>query len=75
MIENFKPFKLNHGLMEAGYANHQSATLKSVPNSGSIYDAQSTSVSMTATMDTSGGLVLGMYSVPKDTLKTVYRNG
>ncbi|XP_031112267.1 uncharacterized protein LOC116016248 [Ipomoea triloba] len=59
VIENFKPFKLNHGLMEAGYVSHQSATLKSAPNSGSIYDAQSTSVSMTATMDTSGGLVLG----------------
>ncbi|XP_019166757.1 PREDICTED: uncharacterized protein LOC109162478 isoform X2 [Ipomoea nil] len=59
VIENFKPFKLNHGLMEAGYVNHQSAILKSAPNSGSIYDAQCTSVSMTATMDTSGGLVLG----------------
>lgn len=54
VIDNFKPFKLNHGLMEAGYITHESA-----PNSGSAHTAQTTSVSMTATMNTSGGLVLG----------------
>lgn len=60
MIENFKSFKLNHALMEVGYVNHQSATRSAAPNHGSIYDAQVTSISMTATMDTSGkSLILG----------------
>ncbi|CAH9109740.1 unnamed protein product [Cuscuta epithymum] len=57
VIDNFKPFKLNHGLMEAGYVNHES--LKSAPNSASAHTVQTTSVSMTATMNMSGGLILG----------------
>lgn len=60
VIENFKSFKLNHGIMEAGYVNHQSATLKATASdSGPVYNAQDLSVSMTATMDASGSLVLG----------------
>ncbi|KAL3531037.1 hypothetical protein ACH5RR_010359 [Cinchona calisaya] len=60
VIENFKSFKLNHALMEVGYVNHQSASLQSTASdAGPLYDAQTTSVSMTATMDTSGNLVLG----------------
>lgn len=60
MIENFKSFKLNHGIMETGYANHQSATLNATAsNSGPVYNAQDLSVSMTATIDVSGNLVLG----------------
>lgn len=61
VIENFKSFKLNHALMEVGYVNHQSATLQSAAsNQASVYDAQATSISMTATMDTSGrSLILG----------------
>lgn len=46
--------------MEAGYANHQSATLKATASdAGPVYNAQDLSVSMTATMDASGNLVLG----------------
>ncbi|XP_055812901.1 uncharacterized protein LOC129882561 isoform X2 [Solanum dulcamara] len=60
VIENFKSFKLKHGIMEAGYVNHQSATLKATASdSGPVYNAQDLSVSMTATMDASGNLVLG----------------
>ncbi|XP_060203019.1 uncharacterized protein LOC132631460 isoform X2 [Lycium barbarum] len=60
VLENFKSFKLNHGIMEAGYANHQSATLKATASdSGPVYNAQDLSVSMTATMDALGNLVLG----------------
>lgn len=63
MIENFKSFKLNHALMEAGYVNHQSATLQSTSSHDSVYDAQATSISMTATMDSSGrSLILGNFS-------------
>ncbi|KAD5317708.1 hypothetical protein E3N88_17654 [Mikania micrantha] len=51
VIENFNSFKLNHGLMELGYVGHQDATLQP--------GAETSSVSMTATMDTSGNLVLG----------------
>ncbi|KAI7728045.1 hypothetical protein M8C21_015000 [Ambrosia artemisiifolia] len=51
VIENFSSFKLNHGLMEVGYVGHQKATRQP--------SAETLSVSMTATMDTSGNLVLG----------------
>ncbi|CAN4081018.1 unnamed protein product [Withania somnifera] len=60
VIENFKSFKLNHGIMEAGYCKHQSATMKATASDpGPVYNAQDLSVSMTATMDASGNLVLG----------------
>lgn len=60
VIENFNSFKLNHGLMEAGYVGHQNATLESiVSDSKSVNHAESTSISMTATMDTMGNLILG----------------
>ncbi|PIN06232.1 hypothetical protein CDL12_21220 [Handroanthus impetiginosus] len=52
VLENFKPFNLNHGLMEVGYVNHST-------DSGTEYDDNTTSISMTATMDMSGRLVLG----------------
>ncbi|KAI3781737.1 hypothetical protein L2E82_11761 [Cichorium intybus] len=60
VIENFSSFKLNHGLMEVGYIGHQDAILQ--PNNlDSGYDnhAETSSISMTATMDTLGNLVLG----------------
>ncbi|KAG8388858.1 hypothetical protein BUALT_Bualt02G0168700 [Buddleja alternifolia] len=60
VVENFKSFKLNHGLMEVGYVNHQSALDSSATSdSGTGYDANTASISMTATMDMSGRLVLG----------------
>jgi len=42
--------------MEAGYSNHQSASV-----SGLDVDERMLSISMTATMDTSGNLVLGNF--------------
>ncbi|KAM3326005.1 glycerol 3-phosphate dehydrogenase isoform X1 [Capsicum chacoense] len=66
VIENFKSFKLNHGIMETGYANHQSATLNATAsNSGPVYNAQDLSVSMTATIDVSGNLVLAIAKYTK----------
>lgn len=59
VLENFKSFQLNHGLMEAGYVNHESATLSSTTVPGPKSDANTASISMTATMDMSGRLVLG----------------
>ncbi|KAH6814249.1 FAD-dependent oxidoreductase family protein [Perilla frutescens var. frutescens] len=59
VLENFKSFQLNHGLMEMGYVNHESAALSSTTDSGTNYNANSASVSMTATMDMSGRLVFG----------------
>lgn len=50
--------------MEVGYVNHQSASLPSTASDGGpLYDAQTTSVSMTATMDISGNLILGIVSI------------
>ncbi|XP_047326963.1 glycine oxidase [Impatiens glandulifera] len=53
VLENFNSLKLNHGIMEAGYVAHKDAGL------GSVSDPVQTSISMTATMDTSGNLILG----------------
>lgn len=52
VIENFNSLHLNHGLMEVGYVNHQ--TLTSAEGL-----EQTSSISMTATMDVQGNLVLG----------------
>uniref|UniRef100_M4F8S4 FAD dependent oxidoreductase domain-containing protein n=1 Tax=Brassica campestris TaxID=3711 RepID=M4F8S4_BRACM len=52
VVENFDWFHLNHGIMEAGYADHQSASAPGV-------EERMLSISMTATMDTTGNLVLG----------------
>ncbi|KAK4768505.1 hypothetical protein SAY87_003646 [Trapa incisa] len=56
MLGNFDSVQLNHGLMEFGYMNHQN--LLSNPTS-SVMNGQELSVSMTATMDSMGNLVLG----------------
>lgn len=56
MLENFDSVRLNHGLMESGYLNHQS--ILSDPTSAAV-DEQKLSVSMTATMDAMGNLLLG----------------
>ncbi|KAK4419728.1 hypothetical protein Salat_2385700 [Sesamum alatum] len=65
VLENFNSLNLNHGLMEAGYVNHESAILSSTTSDTSDtsdsrtgYD-DTASISMTATMDMSGRLVLG----------------
>lgn len=59
MVENLNSFILNHGLMEAGYVNHEAGTLHSSVSASGPVDAESLSVSMTATMDSRGNLVLG----------------
>ncbi|KAK3031860.1 hypothetical protein RJ639_035997 [Escallonia herrerae] len=60
VLENLNTFQLNHGLMEVGYVDHQAAKLQSTfSDSGPVNHAESSSVSMTATMDASGNLVLG----------------
>lgn len=59
VLENFKSFQLNHGLMEVGYVNHESAALSSNTDPGTKYHANAASISMTATMDMSGRVVFG----------------
>lgn len=60
VIENFNSFKLNHGLMEVGYIGHQDATLQhNNLDSGVDHHSETSSISMTATMDSLGNLVLG----------------
>ncbi|CAB4321438.1 unnamed protein product [Prunus armeniaca] len=63
VLENFNSFQLNHGLMEAGYIDHHhtAVPLPSLSTSGLLddHDGQALSVSMTATMDTMGNIVLG----------------
>ncbi|BBH09958.1 FAD-dependent oxidoreductase family protein, partial [Prunus dulcis] len=63
VLENFNSFQLNHGLMEVGYVDHQTAIpLPNISTSGLLdHDGQTLSVSMTATMDTAGNIVLVSY--------------
>ncbi|GMI70874.1 hypothetical protein like AT5G48440 [Hibiscus trionum] len=55
VIENYNPLQLNHGSMEVGYVDYQNAVF----SSGLSNQSQTLSVSMTATIDTMGNLVLG----------------
>ncbi|KAK6940435.1 FAD dependent oxidoreductase [Dillenia turbinata] len=55
VIENFEALKLNHGLMEVGYIDHKVVSSDSGLNRGE----QTLSISMTATFDTMGNLLLG----------------
>lgn len=55
MLENFKSLKLNHGSMEMGYVSHQDLTLCS----GLADHGKNLSISMTASTDIAGNLVLG----------------
>ncbi|KAL8531112.1 hypothetical protein ACS0TY_007939 [Phlomoides rotata] len=59
VLENFKPFNLNHGLMEVGYVNHESAVQSASTDSGTGHDANTAYISMTATTDMLGRIVLG----------------
>ncbi|KAL8139059.1 hypothetical protein V2J09_005060 [Rumex salicifolius] len=54
-VENFHALKLNHGLMEAGYIDHVS--FSSAPKMANRH--QDLSISMTATIDANGNLLLG----------------
>ncbi|EOX93738.1 FAD-dependent oxidoreductase family protein isoform 3, partial [Theobroma cacao] len=55
VLENFNSLQLNHGLMEVGYVDYENSILTPGLNDQS----QTLSVSMTATMDTMGNLILG----------------
>lgn len=55
VLENFNCFQLNHGLMEVDYVDRQIVSL----TSGHDDKEQVLSVSMTATMDATGNIVLG----------------
>ncbi|KAF7825887.1 FAD-dependent oxidoreductase [Senna tora] len=58
VLENFSSLQLNHGLMEVGYVDHQSASSSQI--SGSETDhGRTLSVSMTATVDAMGNLLIG----------------
>ncbi|XP_048127022.1 uncharacterized oxidoreductase in pyp 5'region isoform X2 [Rhodamnia argentea] len=60
VLENFNPVRLNHGLMEVGYVSHQQIMQhSSVSAAGLSNDEEMLSISMTATTDTMGNLVLG----------------
>ncbi|RWR80116.1 D-amino acid dehydrogenase-like protein [Cinnamomum micranthum f. kanehirae] len=65
VLENFNQFELKHGLMEAGYADHK--IVKPLPSSASGVTEEEqtlTSISMTATTDSMGNLVLGNSQPP-----------
>ena len=60
MLESFKSLQLNHGLMEVGYVDYQTGTQFPTISASEPYDdRQALSVSMTATLDAMGNLVLG----------------
>ncbi|GAV76538.1 DAO domain-containing protein [Cephalotus follicularis] len=59
VIENFNYLHLNHGLMEVGYVDHLEALHPTDSALGMDDHAQTLSVSMTATVDSAGNLVLG----------------
>ncbi|KAF6162275.1 hypothetical protein GIB67_008404 [Kingdonia uniflora] len=54
VVENVNSILLNHGLMEVGYGSHEV-----VAASGTVDLEQALSISMTATLDATGNLVLG----------------
>ncbi|MED6182574.1 hypothetical protein PIB30_029707 [Stylosanthes scabra] len=53
-LQNFNYLQLNHGLMEAGYVDHP--TISGIEPSD---DGRSLSISMTATLDAAGNLLIG----------------
>eukprot|EP01018_Ginkgo_biloba_P033113 Gb_37953 [translate_table: standard] len=62
VLETLHPLHLNHALMEIGYCDHQIASsLSDDPSVEIVHSSFDTlSVSMTATVDSKGHLVLGM---------------
>ncbi|XP_010268126.1 PREDICTED: uncharacterized protein LOC104605186 [Nelumbo nucifera] len=60
VVENSNMLQLNHGLMEVGYVDHQMVSQCYTNNASKFVDHDQTlSISMTATMDAMGNLVLG----------------
>ncbi|KAF8402287.1 hypothetical protein HHK36_013239 [Tetracentron sinense] len=58
VVENINSIQLNHGLMEVGYVDHEIGT-HPTSSLGMDDHEQTLSISMTATLDTVGNLVLG----------------
>ncbi|XP_074316695.1 uncharacterized protein LOC141652968 [Silene latifolia] len=60
-LEKCNSFKLNHGVMEAGYTNyyHKTSTETNLPGSSEAHLDRSLSISMTATLDAAGNLLVG----------------
>lgn len=56
VLENFNFLRLNHGLMEAGYASHQNYVISEQRR---VDCEEALSISMTATIDACGNLLLG----------------
>jgi len=61
VVENFDKVKLNHALMEVGYVDHQVAKSNHIhmASKSSEDEHGALSISMTATVDAKGNLVLG----------------
>ncbi|KAK4268159.1 hypothetical protein QN277_024848 [Acacia crassicarpa] len=60
VLENFNSLPVNHGLMEAGYVDHQTAPSPPMVSGLERYDhGRTLSVSMTATVDAVGNILLG----------------
>ena len=61
VLENFDMLKLNHGIMELGYVDHQGDNSHSIHLSSTSNkdEHDAASISMTATLNTKGHLVLG----------------
>ncbi|XP_039120495.1 hydrogen cyanide synthase subunit HcnC [Dioscorea cayenensis subsp. rotundata] len=60
VLENFNKIQLNHGVMEAGYIGHQVTKIPKASLVSETIDEHSlSSISMTATLDSMGNLVLG----------------
>ncbi|XP_044382159.1 glycine oxidase isoform X1 [Triticum aestivum] len=61
VLENFDMLKLNHGIMELGYVDHQGDNSHSIHLSSTSNEDEhdAASISMTATLNTKGHLVLG----------------
>lgn len=64
-IENFHYLRLKHGVMEAGYVEHQKSVISA---SEQVAEDESLSISMTATRDASGNLLIGNIFI----LKLIY---
>ncbi|KAF4383178.1 hypothetical protein F8388_009209 [Cannabis sativa] len=59
VLKNFNFLQLNHGMMEAGYLDHKTATQLPDTSTSVISDHdQNLSISMTATIDSMGNVVL-----------------
>lgn len=61
VLDKFDKLRLNHGLMELGYVDHEVAKSNriSLSSESNEDDSGASSISMTATLNTKGNLVLG----------------